>query len=59
MAERAEIRSYLTKSGLKLYQLAELARVPSKSLYRFMKYDGDLKLEYWRKIEKLISKRPE
>jgi predicted transcriptional regulator len=47
---------YLKKTGLKAYHLADLARVPRPSLYKWLNYGRDLKLATWEKIRKVIEK---
>lgn len=59
MTEKRAVETYLQQTGLKLYQLADLARVPRKSMYRFMSGDQDLKLGQWKRLEKLIDRKPE
>jgi predicted transcriptional regulator len=48
------IMAYMKKTGLKAYQVADLARVPRVSLYRFLSGAKDLKLAQWHSVEKII-----
>ena len=46
--------AHMKKTGLKAYQIADLARVPRVSIYRFLSGSKDLKLAQWRSVEKII-----
>ena len=59
MNEIQSINIFLNRTGLRVYHLADLAHVPRKSLYRFMRGEADIKLAQWRRIEKIISRKPE
>lgn len=51
---RKMILAYMKRTGLKAYQLADLAKVPRVSLYRFLSGKHDLRLSQWRSVEKII-----
>lgn len=51
---RKMIEAYMKRTGLKAYQIADLARVPRVSVYRFLSGKKDLKLSQWRSVERLI-----
>ena len=51
---KRQIMAYMKKTGLKAYQIADLARVPRVSIYRFLSGSKDLKLAQWRSVEKII-----
>ena len=48
--------AYMKRTGLKTYQVADLARVPRVSLYRFLSGKKDLRLSQWRSVEKIINR---
>lgn len=54
MKLKTEIKIYLKNSGLKIYQLADLADITRSSLYRFMNDEQDLYLSVAEKIKKVI-----
>jgi len=54
MKLKTEIKRYLGNSGLKIYQLADLANITRSSLYRFMNDEQDLFLSVAEKIKKII-----
>ena len=56
MKKTTRVNRYLQKTGLKAYLLADMAKVPRTSLYRWLKGNGDLPLSQWDKIEKIINK---
>jgi antitoxin component HigA of HigAB toxin-antitoxin module len=53
---RKMIEAYMKRTGLKAYQLADLSRVPRVSVYRFLAGKKDLKLEQWRRLERLVAR---
>ena len=57
MKLKTEIKRYLENSGLKIYQLADLANITRSSLYRFMNDKQDLFLSVAEKIRKVIRTR--
>ncbi len=50
------IEAYMRRTGLKAYQVADLARVPRVTLYRFLSGSKDMRLSQWRSVEKLIQR---
>jgi len=54
MKLKTEIKRYLENSGLKIYQLADLANITRSSLYRYMNNEQDLYLSMAEKIKKVI-----
>ena len=54
MKLKTEIKRYLDNSGLKTYQLADLANITRSSLYRFMNDEQDLYLSVAEKVKKAI-----
>ncbi len=59
MKLKTEIKTYLKTSGLRIYQLADLANVTRSSLYRFMNDEQDLFLSVAEKVKKVIRiKKP-
>ena len=54
MKLKTEIKRYLENSGLKIYQLADLAAITRSSLYRFMNDEQDLFLSVAEKVKKII-----
>jgi predicted transcriptional regulator len=50
------IEAYMRRTGLKAYQVADLARVPRVSIYRFLSGSKDLKLSQWRNVEKIVTR---
>ena len=53
---KKQIEDYMRLTGLRAYQVADLAKVPRVSIYRYLKGKRDLKLSQWHSVEKLISK---
>jgi len=56
MKLKTEIKLYLDKTGIKAYQLADLAKVTRSSLYRYLNGKQDLVLSNAEKIRKIINK---
>ena len=56
MKLKTQIQNYLDRTGIKAYQLADLAKVTRSSLYRFLNGKQDLVLKNAEKIKKIISK---
>ena len=50
------IMAYMKRTGLKTYQVADLAQVPRVSLYRFLSGKKDLRLAQWRSVERIINR---
>jgi len=50
------IEAYMRRTGLKAYQVADLAKVPRVTIYRFLSGNKDLRLSQWRSVEKLITR---
>lgn len=58
MKLKTEIKRYLEHTGLKPYQLADLAGITRSSLYRFLNDEQDLYLAIAEKIRKVITRKP-
>jgi len=56
ITKREKTEAFLGKTGLKIYQLADLAKVPRTTLYRWVKGWNDIKLSQWEKLEKVITR---
>ncbi len=54
MKLKTEIKNYLKDSGLKIYQLADLANITRSSLYRYMNGKQDLFLSMAEKVKKVM-----
>lgn len=50
------IMAYMKRTGLKAYQVADLAKVPRVAIYRFLAGSKDLKLKQWRSVARLIHR---
>jgi len=57
MKLKTEIKRYLENSGLKIYQLADLANITRSSLYRYMNGEQDLFLSVAEKLKKVMRVR--
>jgi len=55
MDYKETIISFLKVTGLKKYQLAELANISNPSLTRYLRGERDIRLETWDKINKAIQ----
>ncbi len=55
MKLKTEIENYLDRTGLKAYQLADLADVTRSSIYRYLKGEQDLVLATAEKIKRIIK----
>lgn len=53
---KTEIEKYLKKTGLKAYQLADLAKVERSIIYRYLAGQRDMMLKNATKIQKIIGK---
>jgi len=54
MKLKTEIKRYLERTGLKPYQLADLANITRSSLYRYLNGESDIFLSIAEKIKKVI-----
>ena len=54
MKLKTEIKRYLERTGLKPYQLADLANITRSSLYRYLNNEQDIFLSIAEKIKKVI-----
>ena len=54
MKFKTEIKRYLENSGLKIYQLADLANITRSSLYRYMNGEQDVFLSVAEKLKKVM-----
>lgn len=53
---KKQLENYIKITGLRPYQIADLAKVPRVALYRFLSGTRDLKLAQWHNVERLINK---
>ncbi len=53
---RKMIEAYMRRTGLKAYQVADLAKIPRVTIYRFLSGNKDLRLAQWRSVERLIDR---
>jgi plasmid maintenance system antidote protein VapI len=53
---KQQIIDYLEKTGLKPYQLADLAKVPRPTVYRFIKGEREMYASTIDKLMKIINK---
>ena len=54
---KKKIEAYMKRTGLKAYQIADLAKIPRVSIYRFLSGSRDLKLSQWRSVLRLIDRQ--
>ena len=54
--KKEKVALYAKKTGIKIYQLADLAQMPRTSLYRWVKGNGDIKLSQWERLDKIINR---
>lgn len=56
MTLRDQIRQYLKKTGLKPYRLADMARVPRPTIYRFLNAERDITNETGEMLRSAMEK---
>jgi len=55
MKLHTQIKKHLEDTGLKAYQLADLANIPRSSLYRYLNKEQDLVFRNAEKVKKAIE----
>jgi len=55
MKLRTEIKKHLEDTGLKAYQLADLATIPRSSIYRYLNKEQDLVFRNVEKVKKAME----
>ncbi len=55
MKLHTEIKNHLQDTGLKAYQLADLANIPRSSLYRYLNKEQDLVFRNAEKVKKAMK----
>jgi plasmid maintenance system antidote protein VapI len=56
MKPKTEVTNYLKRSGLKKYQLADLAGIPRSSLYRWLNGQTVINLTTWMKLKRVLDR---
>jgi len=52
----AQVNIWLEKTGIPVYRLADMAGIPRSTMYNFVKAKGNLTIDQWEKIRKIIDK---
>jgi len=55
MKIKQKIRAYLKKTGLKIYQLEDMAKVPRAVIYRYLRGERSISLKSFEKIWKIVG----
>ena len=51
-----QVEDYLKRTGLKRYQLEDLAGVPRTTIYKFVSGERNISLGTWLKIDRIINR---